>query len=65
MKAMIVCLKFLKGPCQGLQYKEIAPGFGLKAKTVTNMVSDLLKKLGLKNNKELATWAVKHGLDKE
>jgi two-component system invasion response regulator UvrY len=46
---------------RGMTNREIAEGLSISSKTVDTHRGHVLKKLGIRNNSELTTFAVKHG----
>lgn len=54
-------LRVAKYIALGLERKEIALATGLAVRTIDSQRADALKKLGLRNNVDLALWAVRAG----
>jgi len=47
---------------EGLTNAQIADRLGVSERTVKNHLTDIRRKLGLRNRVQIAVWAVRHGL---
>lgn len=56
-------LEVIRLAARGLDNAQIAAELWISARTVRNRLASALAKLGLRNRVELATYAVRHGLD--
>lgn len=56
-------LEVIRLAARGLDNAQIAAELWISARTVRNRLASALVKLGLRNRVELATYAVRHGLD--
>jgi DNA-binding NarL/FixJ family response regulator len=56
-------LEVIKLVARGLDNSEIAAELGISAPTAKNHLSNILAKLGVRNRVQVATYAVRHGLD--
>ena len=56
-------LQVIRLVARGLDNSEIAAELGISARTAKNHLSNILAKLGVHNRVQVATYAVRHGLD--